>query len=76
MAKDAVEQEVEAIPEEVEEPARANLRRIKEALQVSETDASSLTAPENEIVLAVVFLLAVILICIFRGRRKSESKTQ
>ena len=75
-ANEAVEQEVEAIPEEVEEPAKAKLRGVGAPVIVSETDASALTAPENEIVLVAVFLSAVVLICLFRGRRKTECKQQ
>lgn len=71
------EEEIEALPEEVAEPVKEKLvRRIGAPLVTSDTDASTLLAPQNEIVVAAAFLLALVLICLVRGRGKNEAKTQ
>ena len=70
-------EEVEAFPAKMEQPGRAKLvRRIGGPFVASDTDASALMAPENETVVAAVFLLALVLICLIRGGRKNEAKTQ
>ena len=60
-----------------EEPVKKKVvRRIGTPLEASDTDASAVLAPQNEMVVAAVFLLALVLICLVRGRRKNEAKTQ
>ena len=74
----SAQQEAKPVSENAGEPLKTKLRRrISEPLAVSDVDASALMmAPENEIVAVAVFLLALIFICLLRGRRKSEAKTQ
>ena len=76
-AKVSVEEKIiEAVPPEEPAARIKSLRQHAPLIGGADADASSLVAPENEIVMGVVFVLAIVLVCLLRSRQKNAAKTQ